>query len=31
MQNGTIYKLYTDVKKPYSNLNDILKSAKTFI
>ena len=30
MQNGTASKSYTDYKKPSSNPNDILKSAKNF-
>ena len=30
MQNGTIFELYTNDKKPSSNPNDILKSAKNF-
>ena len=30
MQNGTMSELYTDDKKPSSNPNAILKSAKNF-
>ena len=30
MQNGTISEFYADDKKPSSNPNDILKSAKNF-
>ena len=30
MENGTIDELYIDDKKPSSNSNDILKSAKNF-